>query len=96
MEIVQLIELGMATCRVQTWFFHTRTRPAGLDPRPEPAPISKRIFFTGPRPAPPGPWSRATVLQGPFYGPKKKIFCQILIFSATKQVGEKEHKKIQI
>ena len=97
MEIVQLIELGMATCRVQTGFFHTRTRSAGLDPRPEPGLISKWIFFAGPRPAPQAPRARwAMVLQGPFCDPKKKKFCLILIFSATKQVGEKEHKKIQI
>ena len=73
MEIVQLIELGMATCRVQTGFFHTRTRSAGLDPRPEPGLISKWIFFAGPRPAPQAPRARwAMVLQGPFCGPKKK------------------------
>ena len=45
----------MATGRVRAGFFHTRVRPVGLDPRPEPGPISKRIFFAGPRRAPPGP-----------------------------------------
>ena len=41
--------------RVRAGFFHTQARPPGLDPQPEPGPISKRIFFVGPRPAPPGP-----------------------------------------
>ena len=35
----------MATGRVRAEFFHTRARPAGLDPRPKPGPISKWIFF---------------------------------------------------
>ena len=65
--------VGMATGRVRAGFFHTRARPAGLDPRPEPGPISNRIFFPEPRPAPPGP-------VGPRYfrahsvAQKKKIF----------------------
>ena len=49
------LSLGMATGRVRAGFFHTRARPASLDPRLEPGPISKRIFFAGPRPTPPGP-----------------------------------------
>ena len=63
----------MATGRVRVEFFHTRARPAGLDPRPEPGPISKWIFLRVPDPPRGlhGPhW--ATVLQGPFCGPKKK------------------------
>ena len=47
--------LGMATGRVRAGFFHTRTRPAGQDPWPEPEPFIKRIFFPGPGPAPTGP-----------------------------------------
>ena len=44
--------LGMATGRVRAGFFHTRTRPAGQDPWPEPDPFIKRIFFPGPGPGP--------------------------------------------
>ena len=51
--------LGMATGRVQVGFFHTRTRPAGQDPWPEPDPFIKRIFFPGPGPAPTGPMGPA-------------------------------------
>ena len=50
-----LLELGMATGRVRARFFHTRTRPAGQDPWPEPDPFIKRIFFLGPELAPTGP-----------------------------------------
>ena len=49
------IILGMATGRVRAGFFHTRTRPAGQDPWPEPDPFIKRIFSPGPGPAPTGP-----------------------------------------
>ena len=62
----RLLLVGMATGRVRVGFLHTRARPAGLDPRPEPGPISKRIFFTGPRPAPPGP-AGSTGPVGPRY-----------------------------
>ena len=47
--------LGMATGRVRAGFFHTRTRPAGQDPWPGPAPFRVSGFFPGPRPAPAGP-----------------------------------------
>ena len=46
--------IGMATGRVRAWFFHTRTRPAGQDPWPGPAPFRVPGFFPGPRPAPAG------------------------------------------
>ena len=46
--------LGMATGRVRAGFFHTRTRPAGQDLRPEPDPSTKRVFFPRPGPAPAG------------------------------------------
>ena len=86
--------------RVRAGFFHTQARPPGLDPQPEPGPISKRIFFVGPRPAPQGPRVPRALLghgtSGPILWPKIFFFCLILIFLATKQVGEKEHKKIQI
>ena len=49
------IQLGMATGRVRAGFFHTRTRPAGQDPWPGPAPFRVPGFFPGPRPAPVGP-----------------------------------------
>ena len=45
----------MATGRVRAAFFHTRTRPAGQDPWPRPAPFRVPGFFPGPRPAPAGP-----------------------------------------
>ena len=69
----------MATGRVRAGFFHTRARPAGLDPRPEPGPISKRIFFLrgpdsphrAPR-APRAPLGHGT--SGPILWPKKKNF----------------------
>ena len=65
---------GMATGRVRVGFFHTQTRPAGMDLRPEPGPISKRISFVGPKSAPRALRARwAMVLQGPFCGLKKKI-----------------------
>ena len=86
----------MATGRVQAEFFHTRAQPAGLDPLPEPGSISKWIFLRA-QTSPAGSMG----LVGPRYFrahsvAQKKKFCLILIFSATKQVGEKEHKKIQI
>ena len=48
-------EVGMATGRVRAGFFHTRTRPAGQDPWPGPAPFRVPGFFPGPRPAPAEP-----------------------------------------
>ena len=53
--LLDLCKLGMATGRVRAEFFHTRTRPAGQDPWPEPDPFIKRIFSPGPGPAPTGP-----------------------------------------
>ena len=49
------MRVGMATGRVRAGFFHTRTRPAGQDPWPEPAPFRVPGFFPGPRPAPAEP-----------------------------------------
>ena len=71
--------LGMATGRVRAGFFHTRARPAGLDLRPEPGPISKRIFFAGPRPAPPGPAGSTGPIRPRYFrahsvAQKKKFF----------------------
>ena len=86
--------------RVRAGFFHTRTQPAGLDLRPNLAGLVNGFFLRGPDPphrapqAPQAPLGHDT--SGPILWPKKKFFCLILIFSATKQVGEKEHKKIQI
>ena len=37
--------IGMAIGWVRTWFLYARTRPAGLNPLPELAPINKRVFF---------------------------------------------------
>ena len=59
------LPLGMATGRVRAGFFHTRTRPAGQDPWPGPAPFRVPGFFSGPRPAPAGP-------RGP-HGPRLEI-----------------------
>ena len=55
----------MAMGRVRAGFFHTRTRPAGQDPWPGPAPFRIPGFFPGPRPAPAGP-------HGP-HGPRLEI-----------------------
>ena len=49
------MQVGRATGRVRAGFFHTRTRPTGQDPWPEPDSFTKRIFFPGPGPAPTGP-----------------------------------------
>ena len=78
----------MATGRVWAEFFHTRARPASLDPRLEPGPIRKWIFLRGPDPPRGlhGPrW--ATVLQGPFCGPKKKKFLPDIDFLSNQQIG---------
>ena len=61
-----LCDVGMATGRVRAGFFHTRARPAGLDPRPKPGPIVNGFFFAGPRPTPPGP-AGSTGPVGPRY-----------------------------
>ena len=55
MYAVEEMEIGMATGRVRAGFFYTRTRPAGQDPWPGPDPLTKRVFFPSPRPAPIGP-----------------------------------------
>ena len=47
--------LGMTTGRIRAGFFHTRTRPMGLSLQPGPSPFTKRIFYSGPGPAPAGP-----------------------------------------
>ena len=63
--------LGMATGRVRAEFFHTRTRPAGQDPWPGPAPFRVPGFFPGPRPAPAG--ARGPRLEiGPNLWPNQK------------------------
>ena len=43
--------VGMATGWVRAGFLYARTRPAGLNPLPELAPINKRVFFPNPKPA---------------------------------------------
>ena len=48
------LPIGMATGRVRAGFFHTRTRPAGQDPWPGPAPFRVPGFFPGPA-GPAGP-----------------------------------------
>ena len=40
--------------RVRAGFLHTQTQPPGQDPRPEPSPFTKRIFFRGPDQPPSG------------------------------------------
>ena len=53
-SLPERFHVGMATGRVRAGFFHTRTRPAGQDPWPGPAPFRVPGFFPGPRPAPAG------------------------------------------
>ena len=84
--------------RVRAGFFHTRTQPVGLDPRPKPSLIIKRIFFARPKPASPGP-AGSTGLVGPWYFrahsvAPKKICLPDTNFLSNQTVGEKEHKKI--
>ena len=70
----------MATGRVRAGFFHTRTRPAGLSPKPEPGPFINRIFFPGARTrlrrAPRAPWAPLSPVRfGPNPQPnQKKIY----------------------
>ena len=71
----------MATGRVRVGFFHTRTRPAGQDPWPRPAPFRVPGFFPGPRPAPTGP-------HGP-RGPRLEI-------GPNSWPNQKKKKKVQI
>ena len=49
--------IGMTTGRVRAGFLHSRTPPMGLDPRHGFGPIINQVFFSGPRPAPPAPFS---------------------------------------
>ena len=49
--------IGMTTGRVRTGFLHSRTPPMGLDPRHRFGPIINQVFFSGPRLAPPAPFS---------------------------------------
>ena len=88
----------MATGRVQAGFFHTRTRPAGQDPRPGPGPFTKRIFFRGPDPprraprAPRAPLGRGT--SGPILWPNQKKKCLPNIdFLSNQTGGEKEYSR---
>ena len=62
----------MATGWVRAEFFHTRTRPAGQDPRPEPGPFTKRIFFPGPEPGSTGPTGPAGPVPHDQSSPKSK------------------------
>ena len=63
----------MATGRVQAEFFHSQTRLTGLKPWPEPDPFTKRVFFSGPGPAPVGPHGpRGPRLGQPDLGPTQK------------------------
>ena len=74
----------MTTGRVRARFFHTRTRPAGQDPWPEPAPFRVPGFFPGPGPAPAGPRRSCgpRLGLGPSSWPnqKKKILSPDLFF----------------
>ena len=66
----------MATGRVWVGFLCTRTRPAGLTLKPEPAPFIKRVFFPKPRPAPLGSTGLAgPATSGPIRGLIKKKNC---------------------
>ena len=64
----------MAMGRVRAGFFHTRTRPAGLSPKPEPSPFINRVFFLEPGPASAGPRGprQALLDLGPIRSPTKK------------------------
>ena len=64
----------MTTGWVQVGFFHIQTRPASLLSKLEHGPINKRVFYAGPRPAPPGPMgpTQPMPFQGPIRGPIKK------------------------
>ena len=71
----------MATGWVRAGFLYIRTRPAGLTPKPEPAPFNKRVFFNPnpPRRVPSGPAGSAShfrALNWPYnlYKKKKKTF----------------------
>ena len=61
----------MATGRVRVGFLYTRTRPVGQDLWLGPGPLTKRVFFLSPKPAPAGPYGPVKGL-GPIRGPTKK------------------------
>ena len=60
----------MAMGRVRARFFHIQTWPVSLLSKSEPGPINKRVFYAGPRPAPPGPTGPAQPM--PLQSKKKK------------------------
>ena len=63
----------MATDRVRARFFYIQTWPAGQDPWPGPGPLTKRVFFPGPRPTPTGPTGPVKGLSPICGSTKKKI-----------------------
>ena len=80
----------MATGWVRARFLYTQARPTGQDPQPRPDPIINRIFFPGPRPAPPGPvgpchFRAYSVAQSK---KKKKICLPDTNFLSNQIVGE--------
>ena len=70
----------MATGWVRAGFFHIRTRPAGQDPWPEPAPFRVPGFFPGLGPAPVGPHGPRLEI-GPNSWPNQKKKKPRFIFS---------------
>ena len=45
-----IFKLGMAMGQVRAGFLYAQTRPAGLNPLPEPTSFNKRVFFQTPNP----------------------------------------------
>ena len=73
----------MATGWVRAGFFHIRTRPAGQDPWPEPAPFRVPGFFPGLGPAPVGPHGPRLEI-GPNSWPNQKKKSPDLFFPTFK------------
>ena len=70
------------------FFFHTRTRPAGLPWKPGPSPFIIRIFFLNPKPTPSGPLQALS----PHAQPSPKSETQILIYDFSAQNHKHKHK----
>ena len=70
----------MATGWVRAGFFHIRTRPAGQDPWPEPAPFRVPGFFPGLGPAPVGPHGPRLEIGPNSWPNQKKKKAQIYFF----------------